>query len=128
MQPEAGQVHVFRPAGSIEDGEDIFHFFSLIRTDPLGFSLFKQPSQSPMPEASNHDLPIYTNIKCDKRQLSHRRGLIASGLWGKNKLRNNDGLDLGHAIREAAARVRVETEGKLQPLLNAHRIVGDLLL
>jgi hypothetical protein len=35
---------------------------------------------------------------------------------------------LDNAIREAAARVRVETEGKLQPLLNAHRIVGDLLL
>src|SRR4030095_11362821 len=112
MQPEAGQVHVFRPAGSIEDGENIFHFFSLIRTDPLGSSLLKQPSQSPMPEASNLDLPIYTNIKCDKRQLSHRRGLIASGLWGKNKLRNNDGLDVGHAIREGSAREGVAHPGK----------------
>jgi hypothetical protein len=35
---------------------------------------------------------------------------------------------LDNAILEAAAPVRVETEGKLQPLLNAHRIVGDLLL
>lgn len=35
---------------------------------------------------------------------------------------------LDNAIREAAARVRVETEGKLQPLREAHRIVGDLLL
>jgi hypothetical protein len=35
---------------------------------------------------------------------------------------------LDNAIREAAARVRVETEGKLQLLRDAHRIVGDLLL
>ena len=35
---------------------------------------------------------------------------------------------LDNVIREAGARVRVETEGKLQPLTDAHRIVGDLLL
>jgi hypothetical protein len=35
---------------------------------------------------------------------------------------------LDNAIQEAAARVRLETEGKLQPLREAHRIVGDLLL
>ena len=35
---------------------------------------------------------------------------------------------LDNAIQEAAARVRVETEGKLQPLREAHRISGDLLL
>lgn len=35
---------------------------------------------------------------------------------------------LDNAIQEAAAQVRVETEGKLQPLRKAHRIVGDLLL
>jgi len=35
---------------------------------------------------------------------------------------------LDNAIQEAAARVRVETDGKLQPLREAHRIVGDLLL
>jgi hypothetical protein len=35
---------------------------------------------------------------------------------------------LDNLIREAATRVRVETEGKLQPLRDAHRIVGDLLL
>ena len=34
---------------------------------------------------------------------------------------------LDKAIREAATRVRVETEGKLQPLRGAHRIVSDLL-
>ena len=36
MQPEAGQVHVFRLAGSIEDGEDIFYFIDMVRTDPFG--------------------------------------------------------------------------------------------
>lgn len=35
---------------------------------------------------------------------------------------------LDTAFREAAKRVRVETEGRLQPLRDAHRIVGDLLL
>ena len=34
MQPEAGQVHVFGLSGSIEDGENIFHF-SL--SDPGGY-------------------------------------------------------------------------------------------
>jgi hypothetical protein len=56
VESKARQVHVFRPAGSIENGEDIFYFLSVIRSDPLRFSLLKQPSQSPMPEASNHDL------------------------------------------------------------------------
>jgi hypothetical protein len=35
---------------------------------------------------------------------------------------------IDNAIRDAAARVRVETEGRLQPLREAHRIVGDLVL
>ena len=35
---------------------------------------------------------------------------------------------LDNAIREAAARVRVETERKLQRLREAHRIIGDLLV
>jgi hypothetical protein len=58
MEPEAGQVHVLRLLGSIEHGEDILHFFSVIGSDPFGFSLFKQPPQSPMPEASNHGLRL----------------------------------------------------------------------
>ena len=43
MQSEAGQVHAFRLAGSVENGEDVFYFLSVISSDPLGFSLFKQP-------------------------------------------------------------------------------------
>jgi len=35
---------------------------------------------------------------------------------------------LDNAIREAAARVRIETDGKLQRLRESHRSVGDLLL
>jgi len=56
MQPEAGQVHVFRLAGSIEDGEDIFYFIDMVRTDPFGLALFEQPLEPFMLEASNHDL------------------------------------------------------------------------
>jgi hypothetical protein len=56
MQPEAGQVHVFRLAGSIEDGEDIFYFIDMVRTDPFGLALFEQPFEPFMLEASNHDL------------------------------------------------------------------------
>jgi hypothetical protein len=41
MKSEAGQVHVFRLPGSIEDGGDIFHFLSVIAADPFGFSVLK---------------------------------------------------------------------------------------
>ena len=56
MESEARQVHVFRLAGSIEDGEDIFYFIDMIRADPFGLALFEQPFEPFMPEASNHDL------------------------------------------------------------------------
>jgi hypothetical protein len=41
VESKARQVHVFRPAGSIENSEDIFYFLPVIRADPLRFSLFK---------------------------------------------------------------------------------------
>jgi hypothetical protein len=56
VEPEAGQVHVFRLACSIKNGEDIFHFIDMIRADSLILAVFEQPFEPFMPEASNHDL------------------------------------------------------------------------
>lgn len=77
VQSEAGQIHVFMPPGSVENGEDIFHFLSMIGADPLRISRFEQPFQSFVPEATNHDLwfmlyhlRLTLPQKRDKRQLS----------------------------------------------------------
>ena len=41
MQSKAGQLHIFRLAGAIENGQDVFHFVDVICADRLSLSLFK---------------------------------------------------------------------------------------
>jgi hypothetical protein len=62
MQPEAGQIHVLRFAGTIQDGKNVFHFLDVICLEAFGLTIFKQPFQPFVPEASNHDFTLYTSI------------------------------------------------------------------
>jgi hypothetical protein len=43
VQSEAGQIHVFRLFGAIENGEDVFNLLQLIRADALSLVVFKEP-------------------------------------------------------------------------------------
>ena len=54
VKPETGQIHVFRLSGTLQNEKDVFYFIDLIRADPFGFALLKQPFQSFMPKTSNH--------------------------------------------------------------------------
>jgi hypothetical protein len=54
MEPETGQVHVFRLAGTVQNGKDIFYFLEVIGADAFGFPVLEEPFEALVPEALNH--------------------------------------------------------------------------
>ncbi len=56
VQPKAGQIHVFRLAGTVQNGEYIFDFLYVIGLYAFRFTLLKQPLQPLVPETLNQQL------------------------------------------------------------------------
>ena len=54
MQPEAGQVHVVRHFGTVQNSKDIFYPFEQICPDLRPVPTFKKPFQTAMPKAPYH--------------------------------------------------------------------------
>jgi hypothetical protein len=53
MQPETGQVHVFGPAGLVQNGKDVFYFLNVIGADAFGFPVLEEPFEALMSKALN---------------------------------------------------------------------------
>jgi hypothetical protein len=54
VEPETGEIHVFRLSGTVEDGKDIIDLLDMIGMDAFGFAVLKKPPQPLVPEAPNH--------------------------------------------------------------------------
>ena len=54
MQGKAGEAHVFRSLGTVQNSEDVFNLLNVIGGDALGFAIFKQAFQALVLESSNH--------------------------------------------------------------------------
>ena len=54
MEPKTREIHVARPAGSVQNGKNIPQLFNLISTHSLSLVVGKQSLQSLMPEGLNH--------------------------------------------------------------------------
>ena len=54
VEPETGEIHVFRLSGTVENGEDILDLLNVIGMDALRFAVLEKPLQPLVPEAPNH--------------------------------------------------------------------------
>jgi hypothetical protein len=54
VEPETGEIHVFRLSGTVENSEDILDPLNVIGMDTFRFVVLKKPLQPLVPEAPNH--------------------------------------------------------------------------
>jgi len=54
VEPETGEIHVFRLSSTVEDRKDILDLLNVIGMDALGFAVLKEPPQPLVPETPNH--------------------------------------------------------------------------